>query len=573
MKQAQHAIYINDGKEKNVVKYFNTNNFFLILQTEDGSSLGNDEQIVQKFGQSIITKKVSNLAEFEHILTQTIKDLNLPANLSLAAGYIKEEIFYLKTVGSGQIFLKRGKNFAKIIEGEQSASGYIQDEDIYTLTIESFSDMLSEEGIKKILNKDTDEIVKKINIPPDKNEGLIAFFISFNQKSYESYTSSVNYSFKNPLSGFISNWQEIKSKSGNKNIITIIAVTVIFVILIWSVVLGYKRRSDNQAKKLIEITREVINQKLSQSEDTAFLNLSRSQILLSEARLELANLKLKLGDRYKEKIEELDKFIKIKESQIMKKEEKTPEEFFDLTVDNKSATGDELGTDGGQIAVLDKTNSNIYVVSISKKSLNKKSFDKIRSASLVAISDSDIFFISSEGIFKITDDKMDKIIDKDSEWGRISGLTIYNKNIYLLDSSKGKIYKYAVADSGYSSKSSYLKDNDLSGLELNSSIAIDSSVYINLKDSIVKFTGGIRDEFTTEFPENNINITKVITGKDEEKVYAWDKTKGVMYILGKNGTYERQVNSNALSKAMDVIVSEATAYLLINNKIYSLKLN
>ena len=45
-----------------------------------------------------------------------------------------------------------------------------------------------------------------------------------------------------------------------------------------------------------------------------------------------------------------------------------------------------------------------------------------------------------------------RIIEDDSEWGNIIDLNVYNGNIYLLDSEKDEVYKYLVAEKGYSEK-------------------------------------------------------------------------------------------------------------------------
>jgi hypothetical protein len=51
-------------------------------------------------------------------------------------------------------------------------------------------------------------------------------------------------------------------------------------------------------------------------------------------------------------------------------------------------------------------------------------------------------------------------------------------------------------------------------------------------------------------------------------VYAWDKTRGLLFIISKNGSYERQIKSAALKKADDIVVTKDAAYLLQGAKIY-----
>lgn len=567
--QPKYAVYQSEEKEKGFSGYFNTTDFFLIFQIDNETSFHEGKNILQRLGQRLGSGEVESLSNFENILDKAIKDLNLPVNFSLTAGYIKEGIFYLKTIGNGEVLLKRGSDVGKIVSNGQSASGYIQGKDKYVFTTSHFTDVFPEKEIKKILDeKNLDNITKRISdsIKNNEEKEQIAFFIDFS-------SPLVGKSKFSPLKNLFSEINEIKIKAGNRNFITIIAVSLIFIIFLWSVVFSYQRRNENAVQKKISASRMIINQKLTESEDIAFLNMARSQALIAEAQTELDNLKSQIGNNNKKDITELENLISEKLNKITKKEEKSVEEFYDLTVDNKKAKGIKLGIDNDQLAVLDTDNGAVYLLSLSKKSLNKKIASQIKSSSIVAVSDLDVFFfVPEDGIYEIADQKnVKKIINNDADWGKITDLNIYNKNIYLLDSAKNQIYKYSITDEGYSDKSLYLKDQPDS-FNTASSLAIDSSVYVSLKDYILKFTAGLRDGFKTDFPESVDSLNRVITGKDLEKIYVWDKEKGALYILGKDGIYEKQVKTSALSKADDIAVYNNEAFILIKEKIFSLNL-
>jgi hypothetical protein len=65
----------------------------------------------------------------------------------------------------------------------------------------------------------------------------------------------------------------------------------------------------------------------------------------------------------------------------------------------------------------------------------------------------------------------------------------------------------------------------------------------------------------------------VITSKDLNKVYNWDKKNAAIYILGKNGTYEREVRSVIFARGSDVVVYDKAAYILMKEKIYEVNLD
>ena len=81
-------------------------------------------------------------------------------------------------------------------------------------------------------------------------------------------------------------------------------------------------------------------------------------------------------------------------------------------------------------------------------------------------------------------------------------------------------------------------------------MSIDSSVYVSTSDGVEKYSGGLMVDFVTAYPEENVIVQKVITNESLQEVYVWDKTKGVVYILGKNGQYQRQVQSAILKNSL-----------------------
>ena len=213
----------------------------------------------------------------------------------------------------------------------------------------------------------------------------------------------------------------------------------------------------------------------------------------------------------------------------------------------------------------------MYLLSIEKKSLEKLFAPQARTAKLVAVYKNEVLlYVEKEGIFK-GEEKLKKVIDDDSSWSNISDMAIYNGNIYLLDSGKNEIYKYVVTDDGYSDKSSYFKTGQAVNLKGSNSISIDSSVYIGFSDSIRKFTAGLPENFETDFPNSVSTLYKVFTSQELGKVYVWDKEGGVIFVLSKNGVYERQIKSSILREGSDLVVFQNSAFILTKEKI--LKIN
>lgn len=584
MFQKDFAFYLGGELEGGFTGFVAEENFFLILEIEEGLTQEQGRQFLAAVKKGATSVAIDSLADFESYINEKVRQHNLPAVFSMATGFIKDTILYLKTTGGGIIYLRRENKLTPIIEGTLSASGYIKSADMVIFTTSRFMEVVGAEAeLKRFFDdKKPSEIIDEITplLKSKDDKGIIALFVQFSEFPSETVGEPLFQSHEKPWDKLSSTIKMIYQKNtiysqnmGKRKTLTLLAVFLIFVVLVWSVGLGYQRRKEAAVQKKIESAREQILQKLNQAQEAAFLNISKSESLISEAEDETAKLKKEIGDNRKE-IGELENLIRQRENKIIKREEKSYEEFFDLTIDNKQAKGNRFYLDADSIAILDRSGGRIYFLSLSKKSLDKKVFSEIKNALLLTSYQGEVlFYRPDEGIYKINlEGKLKKAIEKDRDWGEIVDFWIYNGNIYLLDSGKSEIYKYLVAEGGYSAKTSYFKGAAF-GLKNANSLAIDASVYVGFADHIFKFTAGSQDDFKTSFPAASVNLTKVFTTRDLEKVYAWDKTKGSIYILGKNGTYEREINSSILKQADDFVVYNNAAYILAGAKIYKISLD
>ena len=209
---------------------------------------------------------------------------------------------------------------------------------------------------------------------------------------------------------------------------------------------------------------------------------------------------------------------------------------------------------------------------MTKKSLDKDQFTEIKKSSLIALfEDKKYFYVEGAGVYQIVDGKVKKVIENDKEWEKIVDLAIFNGNIYLLDQGKNDIRKYMSTESGFGGGTSYFQPGQSFNLSSVNSFSIDGSVYIAGDSIMFKFTSGLQDAFKTNLPDDNIDVNKIFTTKDLEKVYLWDKKRGTIYIMGKNGNYQEQINSKILSTASDFVVYNNSIYVLSGSKIYKIE--
>jgi len=540
-------------------------NLFLVFTLEGAGVYEKGKEFLQHLKQAIADNGVGKLADLEMLIDNKIREVDLTVGFSLAAGYLKENIFYLKTINQGKVYIRRRNQFTCLIDGARSASGYVDPRDAFIFTTSRFIELVGGENVLKNAMKQSlpadilGELTPRLKAQND--EGAIAIF---------AVMAPLDKPATIPLVGLVS--RPVQNK---KKLITLLLVGIILAIFIWSVGLGYQRRQQLEQSEKIEKAKSIITQKLNQADEAAFLNLSQALNSIADAKTEFETLKAAIdGKKYAESLKEIQTLISRQEGKILKREEKKYEEFYDLTIDNKNAQGSQLALYADKLVILDKRQKTLYALSLDKKSLDKNTDPVIGDSRLIGIyEDKTYFFVDGKGIFQIEGDKPKKVIDNDSDWNKPEALILYNGNIYLLDKGKDEIYKYLSGDNAFLKKSSYFKPEEGVSLQDANSLAIDSALYIGFNDRIVKYTSGVRDEFKTSYPNNEFVLDKIYTDKDLDKVYVLDKGKSSLYVLGKSGAYEKEINSSVFGKAGDFVVYGGNAYVLIRNKIYRVGLN
>jgi len=570
----QINFYLGKESDSGFSGYLAENNFFLIIEINQVYNKDKGNALILSIKKKLVSQSINTLQQLEDFIQKIIIENNLPAHFSLAAAFFKENIVYLKAINEGKIFCKRDRQIEEIISGNQSASGYFEFDDIFILTTKKLVDKLgSSDKIKNFFNhKNANEIIEIITpvLKNNDDSGLISLFIQIKR---EEKSEAID--FYRSKESFLLKFKKFFEKHyfndnfRSKKIITYLILLIIFLIFVWSVILGYKRRKEEKINRRIEKTRQEVLHKLSEAEEIAFLNLSQAKSLIDQANRQLNNLKKEIKGK-NTKIDQLEKIIFEKENKIIRKETKNYKEFYDLSLDQKEARGDKFFLHDDNLFILDKKKGVIYKIFLEKKSLNKFKSDKIKQAMLVAAYNEKIFFyVENEGIYQIDDfGEIKKVINNDKDWGEIKDMSTYNSNIYLLDIKKDEVYKYLPTENGFSEKNSYFKIGEAVDLAEANSLAIDGDLYIGFSKFIIKFKRGVKETFKNDFPVNNFKIEKIYTDKEISKIYVWDKVNGIIYILTKNGEYQEQINSGIIKQAEDFLIYKNKLLFLSQNKIY-----
>ncbi len=555
------AVYVGE-KSTDWQGYIVEHDFFIVLSA---NGLTKDEivGILSNLDREIELQNIEKLEDFDVLILNMVREKNLPSGLSLAAGYLKDDVFLLKTI-NGKIYLRRGESFAKIIDGSKSASGHIQEEDSFIFCTNDFSENINEADLNKItrlndIKRVTDEIERQ-NL---SQEGS-AIFVNFEKEILKTDENkrivSLTETFKSDSVGLnkLSTFKEKIKLDRKKAIYILVALAILFL----GRSLLVKSTNQVEAKK-----QEILGQ-LEQAEEVSSLNIETATELIAESEKDFAQLK-KIT-KNKNIISEVETSIAQYKKKIFKSDVKEFVEYFDLSVEDKKAKGTIMYLVEDVVYILNPEGA-IYEVSLTKKSIDKHADPKIKNATSVSSYEETIYFLKSDGVYSLVSGKSTRAIKKDDLWKKISELRGYAGNLYLLDKKVGNIFKYSPTEKGFSEGSIYIRPDPSVNLSDPVSFAIDGAVYVATQDNLYKFTNGYRDAFSFYIPEE-IKTYKIYTDENLEFLYVWDKEKGKIYILNKEGSYLKQVKSEILKTAQDFVVFENNAFVFASPKIYKISL-
>lgn len=536
-------------------------NFYCYLANVGGTT-AMLQVVLQKVQQAVTRQEYETGADFEESVLEAFQRAGALDVASFSCVLNQQDRLFLLTRNLGEVYIQRGGKTLKLLTGNKYAVGRLQDDDTFLLTTSSSSAAMDSVGGwsayldgADISGHDLSGLILTTSVVEDQEEPTLP-----------RRTASQLHENEKKMSRLV-----VKLKSMDRHRLLMFAgLGVIALLLVTSLIVGLIRRANDKRMKQIAYAKEEVAQKLQQAEDVAFLNTGRAAGLINDAKQDVTELKEQIGGNESKEIREMNDLIKKTESTIFKKEEKQPEEFFDLAIEDKNAKGKLISRAGDHSAIVDP-NGNVYLLNLEKKSIEKVS-SGVKDAVGIALGETSVFVVGTNGVVQIDGEgKSKKVLEKDTEWGTVSSVATFNNNLYILGGN-GSVFKYVPTEGRYGGKSSYIKGSapNLSGAK---SIAIDSSVYVAVDSAIYKFAGGLQEGFSPQFPEGGISITKIDTSEDVEKVYVWDKPRGLLFVISKNGSYERQIKSAALKTASDVVVTKDTAYLLNGQKIYKIDID
>lgn len=594
MVQARPEGYIGKQYQEGFTGYFSSDVLFGVLSLEEGVTQDAGKQLLEKFKQGLIDAEITSLKTFETTVSSLILSLNFPVHVGLAVGMMYKEALYVKTVGDGQIFFRRGNSFNMLLAGDKCASGYLKQYDLALFTTTKVATVIGDTpDLQAFVDlSPPKDIIEKMHAQEydEEERGFVALFVEFTAQIATSVIPMsspvipsaatvptpqlpvtpptsvpsapvVRSSKLAPILAFI------RSKG-----FVIAAILVLFAILAWSVVFGYQRRQAAQMQAEIKSSTEEIQSTLARAQDEAFVNMDGALALIAETKTQLDEVKKLVGDGHTDDITKITTLIQETEAKILKKEEKEYEEFYDLALESEDAQGDTLAKEDDTIAILDTAEKKIYTLDLSKKAVTQYVSSDVSGATRVALHRGDVYFLTPAGIYKFVSQSRTKQIIPADEWGDITDMEIYNGNIYLLDRGKDELYKYLVTEGGYSDKISYFGPGQSIDLVDATGFSIDGAIYVATKSDLFKYLSGAAESFSPTFPDAEPQFDDIYTDPDLTEVAVLDTHAGSVFILTKDGEYVRQMQSSIFAKATGMYIFDDTVQVLVGSKLYRVSL-
>ncbi len=539
-----YSVYLGKEQQNGFTGFHSEKNFFCVVEIFDGYSLEQGEDLMSALAQAG-SAAFDSLVGFDAAISSALRRHNFPLDTSVAVGYFNNDVLYLKTVGSGEVYIHRGRATERILFGNTMASGKCKKNDTYIFTTSFFTQSLK--GVQRLKNcfsshhtleEYPDYIKSQINNEDDT--GAVALIVRTDDTVPATPVAYPDDGFGRPT--FV---RSAKLKFSfipvKRPVITTILVLCVG-ILLWNIASGFVMRKEDVTTQNFDKVSALISEMEAAKED-----IPKALDLASQAKAEL-----KLAKK-SESVDELAARIQSLEDEILVREKKEPSLFYDLSIENKNAKGSKVTVSGEMAYIFDET-GNVYILSLEKKSLEKRSYTKSFSKNAVVAGYEEKVYVLDPiiGIIEFTKGNKNKVVIKpDDAWKDVGGMHIYNGNIYILEREYGDIYKYLVFSEGFGDKASYFKGlYDI--IENTSTFAIDSSVYVSNSSGITKYTSGLKDAIEFDFPQDNVTITKVLAHTNEDELIVWDKSQGVVFMFTKEGGYQKQVIHEQLKKAADI---------------------
>lgn len=558
---------------------------------------------------SVLSQRLAEAPVSLHALREIISDVVKEGVVTILLCVPVGPVVYIVLHGDGDVYLKRGRQFAQLLHGQGSISGEIQPGDTIILASAEFSHALTQTEASTVFDHlSPTEVAERLTLllhEKPYGEGSAALVLQFHEADIFANSSQAkppeeSGSALAQAGAFFAHFRPVtfarvrrhfsipvfkhdlvRLRSHPKKATAIFTVLLIFFFGVAVAVGIWKQQTTGTSPKVVAA---VSDARHALDEGVALMPLNpvkgRERLNAAKTILDPLTQSVPVHSTEGREIADLMRQITDNLTQSMQVSQVKPDLFFDASLVKKGATITSVGLEGTTMGLVDTATQTVYSLDVTSKNAQVLGGGSAYSGlSYAAIHGTNVFVLVDGGVnaVSVTDKKtVPFVVKKDPQWGTIRALESFGGNLYLLDTTKSRIWKYVSTDTGFSDLKEYLNPDTLPDLSHATSLAIDGSVWLGTSDGqILKFTQGKVDTFNPQGVSPALgNNLLVYTSDTVANIYVLDSQNKRVVVLAKDGTYTSQyVWTDSLTPTQFVVSEDQKKiYLLAGGKLYSIGL-
>lgn len=572
------------------------------IYAPDGIARTKGVQLLTKLTQAFDTPPLS-LAALSLVADTMVSEDVVSLILLVPVG----STMYLVSRGAGCVYLKRENRLAKLLEGEQALSGDVKSGDTLIASTRGFMSALTRDEIVGVFDHLSPiEVAEKLTIrlhEKSGGEGGAALIFQIGDRVIPETETDLISEKNDPepttrtilmsrAKGFGRKVMTVNqrilirrminrmrmSKAFSPRHLLIYGVLGLFSV---SVILGIRRQMTMSAQsKYAEV---IIQAQHSFDEGMALLDLNpvKGRERLTTARdllTPIISKKTRSEDAkkakalYDEVVENLTRAMRVTHV--------NPELYFDMSLLKNGATVSDMSLFENTIGAVDSPGKTIYTLGTpTKNGAIVGGGESFAGATHIASYGDKLYVFTPQGIHQVrlSDQKtVPTIIPASPEWGTITDMAAFGGNLYLLDTTKSRIWKYVATEKGFSTLFEYLNPDTLPDLTRTTNMAIDGSVWLGTTTgSVMRFTAGKENSYSPQGADMPLGShIKIYTHDEVKMVYILDTEHKRVVVYDKDGMYISQYVWDKTFVVTGIVVSESVGklFLLADGKIYAIDL-
>lgn len=245
--------------------------------------------------------------------------------------------------------------------------------------------------------------------------------------------------------------------------------------------------------------------------------------------------------------------------------------FYDLRLAKSDFIASGIDIREKTLVLYDKDMKQLLLLDHDSKRVSVRDFSEQPTLNGAVLQNNSVFILV-DGVYSLSADldsetKLTEVKKAGDSNKNAILLDAYDRYVYVVNSEKRNIYRYAQTEDGYSDPVGWMKSATGITYEDLRSMAVDGDVWLTTSDGqIKKFTSG-REE-TLELRGLDVPFTKDIylyTSEELQNVYVLDPSNNRVVIFDKSGNFVKELKSVSLASANGITVSESLAKIFVSS--------